>query len=91
MVLQSKKTNGIVPLMLLVVTSLSLGVLSISELEWEDHVSIQKGFLLFVYGLVFFTSLFNLLNAIVLRTPQGQKLIRKYNLNKADVLDISNK
>lgn len=90
-VLKAKGGYGITPYACLVTTSLALAIFTISDLEWEEHVSIQRGTLLFLLGLVFFTSLFNFFNVIVLRTNFGQKLMRKYQLSVTDVLDISNK
>ncbi|KRT80815.1 hypothetical protein AMK59_5041 [Oryctes borbonicus] len=81
-----------VPLLSLsVILSLGVGLWTISVLDWEDRVTIYRGLLLSAYGAVFFTSLYSLINHVTQRTGYGQKLVKKYKLSTADVLDASNK
>lgn len=82
---QPKRTAA--PLVLLVISSLSVAVLVISDLDWTDRVSDGRGVLLFISGLVFFTSLFNMLNLASLASP----FIKKYKISTTDAMDISNK
>lgn len=74
-----------------VLTSLFLGLWTISVLDSEDKVTIYRGLLLSLYGAVFFICLYSLINHIIQRTNYGQRLVKKYKLVTADVLDTSNK
>ena len=80
-----------IPMIFIVVSTLVLSVLSLADLEWEDKISINRGFSLFCYGLVFFTVLYHTLNNLLLRTSSGQRFIKTYKLSVGDVYDISNK
>lgn len=71
--------------------SLFLSLVLMYDLEWETHVSIRRGLFLFLFGIVFFTTLFKTINLLFLFTVTGQKIIKSYKLTKSDVFDISNK
>ncbi|KAJ3650411.1 hypothetical protein Zmor_016513 [Zophobas morio] len=88
---EHKKTHMHIPMIFIVVSTLVLSVLSLADLEWEDKISINRGFSLFCYGLVFFTVLYHTLNNLLLRTSSGQRFIKTYKLSVGDVYDISNK
>ncbi|RZC39332.1 protein FAM57A [Asbolus verrucosus] len=88
---EQKKTHMHIPLIVLLILTLILSVLSVTDLEWEDKISVNRGFSLFFYGLVFFTVLYHVLNNLLLRTASGQKFMKTYKLSIADVYDISNK
>lgn len=75
----------------LVFLSFTIGIILISNLEWEDRITITRGLGLFVTGLIFFTTLYNFLNGIAVRTSIGQRLTKKYKLSVADVYEINNK
>ncbi|XP_068899940.1 TLC domain-containing protein 3A isoform X2 [Tenebrio molitor] len=89
--MQHKKTHMHIPLIFVVILTLVLSVLSVTDLEWEDRISINRGFSLFFYGLVFFTVLYYALNNLLLRTTSGQRFMKTYKLTVADVYDINNK
>jgi high-affinity K+ transport system ATPase subunit B len=91
MFFQHKKTHMHIPLIFVVILTLVLSVLSVTDLEWEDRISINRGFSLFFYGLVFFTVLYYALNNLLLRTTSGQRFMKTYKLTVADVYDINNK
>lgn len=74
-----------------VVGSLSVAGVSLLPLHPSDHIPIALGAWLSALGLVFFVSLFGLLNHVGLQTKVGQLCRKKYQLTIADVLDISNK
>lgn len=88
---QHRKTHMHIPLIFILVSTLGLSVLSVTDLDWEDKISINRGFSLFCYGLVFFTVFYHVSNNLMLRTSLGQKFIKTYKLSVADVYDISNK
>ncbi|XP_037300904.1 ceramide synthase, partial [Manduca sexta] len=54
-------------------------------------ISIKRGSGLTALGLVYFMSLFELLNVCALFTGAGARFRRKYRLSAGDVLDITNK
>lgn len=89
--LSAKKASVAYPLLILATSALSIPYFILHELEWEDHVSIQKGLFLFASGLLFFPALFLALNNIQLHSQEGRKFVRCYKLNYSDVYDISNK
>lgn len=74
-----------------VVGSLSVAGMSLLPLHPSDHIPIALGAWLSSLGLVFFVSLFGLLNHVGLKTKLGQLCRKKYQLTIGDVLDISNK
>ncbi|XP_023014790.1 TLC domain-containing protein 3A isoform X2 [Leptinotarsa decemlineata] len=88
---KQKKAAFMVPCLILVILSLSVSIVTVRDLEWEDHISIRYGLVLFVSGLVFFPSLYLALNALFLHTNNGRKIVRTYKLSHSDVYDISNK
>lgn len=57
----------------------------------EDYITLARGIWLSSLGLIFFVSLFNLLNYVALHTDFGHNFRKKYELTLAEVLDISNK
>ncbi|KAJ2940201.1 hypothetical protein O0L34_g11768 [Tuta absoluta] len=61
------------------------------SLDPEDRITIKRGGALTLLGMVYFTSLFELLNVLALSTPLGARLRHKYRLSSGDVLDITNK
>jgi hypothetical protein len=92
MFFQHKKTHMHIPLIFVVILTLVLSVLIRPPIwEWEDRISINRGFSLFFYGLVFFTVLYYALNNLLLRTTSGQRFMKTYKLTVADVYDINNK
>lgn len=74
-----------------VVGSLSVAGVSLLPLHPNDHIPIALGAWLSALGLVFFVSLFALLNHVGLQTKVGQRCRKKYQLTIGEVLDISNK
>ncbi|XP_044261056.1 TLC domain-containing protein 3A isoform X1 [Tribolium madens] len=88
---EHRKTHMHIPLIFVLLSTLVLSVLSVSDLDWEAKISIKRGFSLFCYGLVFFTVLYIVSNNLMLRTSLGQKFVKTYKLSVADVYDISNK
>ncbi|KAJ8982577.1 hypothetical protein NQ317_005048 [Molorchus minor] len=86
-----KKAGNILPLLLLSFLSIVISILTVNQLEWEDHISITRGLVLFTSGLVFFSSLYLSINYIVIHTASGRKIIKAYKLSYSDVYDISNK
>ncbi|KAL4705866.1 hypothetical protein ACJJTC_019301 [Scirpophaga incertulas] len=57
----------------------------------EDKISLKRGASLTALGLAYFATLFELVNAVGLRTAAGARFRAKYRLTAGDVLDISNK
>ncbi|KAK9887313.1 hypothetical protein WA026_021622 [Henosepilachna vigintioctopunctata] len=81
-----------IPLLIfLVVSSLSLSILSVWDLQWEDRISLETGSMLFIYGLIFFTASYEVSNHLFFYTNTGRKLIKKFGLSKGFVKEISNK
>ncbi|XP_066149287.1 TLC domain-containing protein 3A isoform X1 [Euwallacea fornicatus] len=88
---EAKRASIIYPLLLLAVAALFVPYFILRELEWEEHVSISKGFCLFASGLLFFPSLFLVLNNVQLHTQTGRKFVKSCKLCHSEVYDISNK
>nr|XP_022920461.1 protein FAM57A [Onthophagus taurus] len=89
---ENKKGAQMIPLLLLCVlgsTFISLWTLFLHDNE--ERVSVKTGLLLSLYGGVFFTCLYSLINNVVQRTNVGYKFAKKYKLSPSDVLDTSNK
>ncbi|XP_026313581.1 transmembrane protein 56-B [Hyposmocoma kahamanoa] len=61
------------------------------SLDPEDKISIKRGCGLTALGLVYFVSLFELLNVLALFTARGARFRHRYRLSAGDVLDITNK
>nr|CAD7201181.1 unnamed protein product [Timema douglasi] len=78
-------------LLVSVLGSLGMAAGSVVILAPEDRISIARGAWLSLLGLVFFVSLFDLLNYVALRTHIGHMFRKKYELTLVEVLDISNK
>lgn len=82
------------PASLLLVSVLGSFVLaagSVILLAPEDRISVARGAWLSGLGLIFFVSLFDLLNHVALQTNMGHVFRKKYELTLYEVLDISNK
>lgn len=60
-------------------------------LEPDERISVPRGSALTVLGLVYFTSLFEILNVWALYTEAGSRIRHQYALSHGDVLDINNK
>lgn len=88
---KQKKAGNIISLLLLAFGSLLASVWTVKDLEWESHISIEQGFLLFLSGLVFFPSMYLASNSMFLHTTVGRKLVKTYKLSTGDIFDISNK
>ncbi|KAG5873459.1 hypothetical protein JTB14_007225 [Gonioctena quinquepunctata] len=88
---EQKKAAFLIPYFVLIVLSLGVSVISVSELEWENHISINTGLVLFFSGLVFFPSSYIAINTVFLHTTSGRKVMKTYKLSHSDVYDISNK
>ncbi|CAH1110187.1 unnamed protein product [Psylliodes chrysocephalus] len=88
---EQKKTSYLVSYVLLSIVSLIFSILTVSDLQWEEHVSIRRGITIFFSGLVFFPFLYLALNNIFLHTNSGRKIIKTYKLSYSDIYDISNK
>lgn len=88
---EAKKASITYPLLVLILSSLVVSYFILKDLEWEEHISIQRGLWLFASGLLFFPSLFLALNNLQLHTHEGRKFMRAYKLSYSDVYDISNK
>lgn len=73
------------------ISSFGIAFGSIWSLNPSDKISLHKGAFLTSLGLVYFVSLTEFLNKFILETPSGLKIIKKYRLRIADVLDITNK
>ncbi|KAJ9595331.1 hypothetical protein L9F63_027284, partial [Diploptera punctata] len=78
-------------LLMSVLGSIGIAAGSVLILGPEDRISLTRGAWLSVLGLIFFVSLFDLLNYVALRTSVGHMFRKKYELTLAEVLDISNK
>jgi len=78
-------------LLMLVLGSIGMATGSLLVLVPEDRISLSRGVWLCLMGLVFFVSLFDLLNHVALSTSVGHTFRKKYELTMAEVLDISNK
>lgn len=78
-------------LLISVLGSIGMATGSVLVLVPEDRISLARGVWLCLWGLVFFVSLFGLLNHVALRTSVGHTFRKKYELTLAEVLDISNK
>ncbi|XP_045453947.1 TLC domain-containing protein 3A [Melitaea cinxia] len=79
-----------------VLITLNLGALLtainlVIGLNPEDRISVKRGGALTALGLVYFVSLFELINAAALFTGAGARFRHKYRLSCGEVLDISNK
>lgn len=85
------KAGDILTYSFLAFISLAISILTVKNLEWEDHVSVFRGPIIFLCGAVFFPSLYLLTNAIFMHTNSGQRIIKTYELSSSDILDISNK
>nr|CAD7574906.1 unnamed protein product [Timema californicum] len=77
-------------LLVSVLGSIGMAAGSVVILAPEDRISIARGAWLSLLGLVFFVSLFDLLNYVALRTHIGHMFRKKYELTLVEVLDISN-
>ncbi|KAJ8916652.1 hypothetical protein NQ315_000297 [Exocentrus adspersus] len=89
--MKQRKAGNILPLVLLATASLLVSLWTVKDLDWEAHISIMQGFILFFSGLVFFPSIYLATNALFLHTVFGRRLVKTYKLNTGDVFDISNK
>ncbi|XP_060534322.1 TLC domain-containing protein 3A isoform X2 [Cylas formicarius] len=89
--MKAKKAAIIYPLVFLILSSLAVSYFTLRDLEWEEHVSIQRGFWLFSSGLLFFTSLYLVINNALIHTHSGRKMMRACKLSNSCVYDISNK
>ncbi|XP_063220215.1 TLC domain-containing protein 3A [Bacillus rossius redtenbacheri] len=78
-------------LLVSVLGSLGMAAGSLILLGPEDRISVARGSWLALLGLVFFVSLYDLLNYVALRTRAGNIFRKKYELTLFEVLDISNK
>jgi hypothetical protein len=78
-------------LLMSVLGSIGMAAGSVVLLEPEDRISLARGVWLSVLGLIFFVSLFDLLNHLALSTSVGHTFRKKYELTLAEVMDISNK
>ncbi|GLH00299.1 Uncharacterized protein GBIM_06717 [Gryllus bimaculatus] len=78
-------------LLVSVLGSLGTATGSVILLGPEERISVVRGAWLSLLGLIFFASLFDLLNYIALRTDFGHNFRKKYELTLSEVLDISNK
>ncbi|XP_050499460.1 TLC domain-containing protein 3A [Diabrotica virgifera virgifera] len=88
---EHKRLSSLVPYILLSIIALVVSIVIVSDLHWEEHVSINRGFVIFFSGLVFFPSLYLALVNTILYTNSGRRIIKTYKLNYSDVYDISNK
>lgn len=88
---EAKKASIIYPLLVLIASALVVTYFILRDLEWEEHISIQRGLWLFASGLLLFPSLFLALNNFQIHTHTGRKFMRAYHLQYSDVYDISNK
>lgn len=78
-------------LLVSVLGSLATAAGTVVLLGPEERISVARGAWLSLLGLIFFASLFDLLNYVALRTDFGHNFRKKYELTLAEVLDISNK
>lgn len=85
------KAGNILTCSFLTFISLAISILTVKNLEWEEHVSVTRGTIIFLCGCVFFPSLYLLTNGIFFLTNSGRRIIKTYELSNSDVLDISNK
>ena len=89
-----RRSSMVPPASLLLVSvlgSLTMAAGSVLLLGPEDRISLTRGAWLSLLGLIFFVSLFDLLNHVALKTSVGHMFRKKYELTLAEVLDISNK
>lgn len=78
-------------LLMSVLGSIGMAAGSVLLLGPEDRISLTRGVWLSLLGLIFFMSLFDLLNHVALSTSVGRMFQKKYELTLVEVLDISNK
>ncbi|KDR18507.1 hypothetical protein L798_07697 [Zootermopsis nevadensis] len=78
-------------LLMSVFGSIGMATGSVLLLGPEDRISLTRGAWLSLLGLIFFVSLFDLLNHVALSTSVGHMFQKKYELTLAEVMDISNK
>ncbi|XP_019869258.2 TLC domain-containing protein 3A [Aethina tumida] len=71
--------------------SLLLSVAVVHDLHWETHISIVRGTALFLLGLVFFTCSYYAIKIAFEATKSGRRVAKTYNLQEADIMEISNK
>ncbi|CAH0713433.1 unnamed protein product, partial [Brenthis ino] len=71
--------------------ALAMALNLVVGLNPEDKISIKRGSMLTALGLVYFATLFELINVAALFTGAGARLRHKYKLSCGEVLDISNK
>lgn len=71
--------------------SFGLACASLWELKPSDRITVQRGALLISLGFVYFITLTEFLNKLILRTSVGLSFVKKYRLRISDVLDITNK
>ncbi|CAG9814988.1 unnamed protein product [Phaedon cochleariae] len=88
---EQKKTAFVTTYLILAGLSLLISILTVIDLDWEEHISIRRGLLLFVSGLLFFTCLYLTINTLFLHTTTGRKIVKRYKLESSDIYDISNK
>ncbi|XP_055621438.1 TLC domain-containing protein 3A isoform X2 [Toxorhynchites rutilus septentrionalis] len=84
-------TKGCLFALLYSVGSFGLACASLWDLKSDDRITVQKGALLITLGFVYFITLTELLNKLILQTSLGLNLVKRYRLRISDVLDISNK
>ncbi|XP_052739135.1 TLC domain-containing protein 3A isoform X2 [Bicyclus anynana] len=73
------------------VSALAAAINLVLVLDPEDRISVRRGAVLTALGLVYFVSLFELINVAALLTGAGARWRRRHRLSCGDVLDISNK
>ncbi|KAJ8710989.1 hypothetical protein PYW07_008231 [Mythimna separata] len=71
--------------------SLAAATNMVISLHPEDKITIKRGLVLTVLGFIYFMTLFELLNALILSTGAGARMRHRYRLSCGDVLDITNK
>lgn len=71
--------------------SFILACASLWEMQPSDRITVQRGALLITLGFVYFITLTECLNNLMLRTAFGLNVVKRYRLRISDVLDITNK
>ncbi|XP_048482474.1 TLC domain-containing protein 3A [Plutella xylostella] len=71
--------------------SILLAVASVLQLRPDDRVTVCHGAFLSTLGVMFYLSLYWLVQDAVTTTPLGRRLVINYSLTRADVTEISHK
>ena len=74
-----------------ILSSFSLAFGSLWQLNTNDRVSVSRGIGLTSLGIIYWIALTNFFNKMMLGTKRGLELVKYFQLNLSDVLEITNK